>query len=73
MDTECLGSVHSSLLEEFEEKQFFFVCVIIFTYETIWPWNFVYRVLFKGSFLFLKNHTFYFTSSDGSVQLSISA
>ena len=51
----------------------FFVCVIIFTYETIWSWTFVYRVLFKGSFLFLKNHRFYFTSSDGSVQLSISA
>ena len=27
--TECLGSVHSSLLEEFEEKQFFFVHVML--------------------------------------------
>ena len=70
--TECLRSVHSSLLEESEEKQFFFVCVIIFACETIWSCTFVYRVLFKGSFLFLKNYRFYFTSSDGSVQLSIS-
>ena len=32
----------------------FFVCVVICTYETIWSWTFVYRVLFKGSFLFFK-------------------
>ena len=70
--TECLGSVHS-LLEEFEEKQF-----------SLYVWSYVPMkpsgpgLLFIGCFLkvvffFLKNHRFYLTSSDGSVQLSISA
>ena len=61
---ECLRecSLLFHFLEELKKDQYkFFVCLVEFSCEAIWSWTFVCREFF--------NYTFYFTSSDRSVQM----